>query len=63
MASVPRIERLDDAGTKEFNRAYRMGVPEPTLKLLTSILLIDSEALSDEIVCPMLSEWINNNRY
>lgn len=59
MGTVPHIETLDEAGNKEFSRAYRRGVPPPVLKELTDFLIADTEirkAQADELICPMLME-------
>ncbi len=61
MATVPRIETLDDAGNKEFGRAYRRGVPPHVLQELTNILIVDTttrKLSDDELICPLLIEWM-----
>jgi hypothetical protein len=61
MATVPHIETLDDAGNKEFGRAYRRGVPPHVLKELTTILIVDTairKAKDEELICPLLVEWM-----
>ena len=59
MRTVPHIETLDDAGNKEFGRAYRRGVPPPVLNELTNFLIADTairKASADELICPLLME-------
>lgn len=61
MGTVPHIETLDEAGNKEFGRAYRRGVPPPVLKELTDFLVADTairNASADELICPMLIELL-----
>lgn len=57
----PPLMRLDEAATREFNRASRKGVPADLLKALGSVLAaetIEREAGPDDNRCPLLCEFM-----